>query len=73
MDIKNLKGSVSLTDFIDDLCTATKSESLGELWENNVGCSDCKYCEQCHALGEAYEELSCRQIIDYLLGNQNLT
>ena len=72
MKIKNLKGSVSLTDFIDDLCTATKSESLGELWENNVGCSDCKYREQCQALGDEFEEITCSQVIDHLLGDQDL-
>lgn len=72
MDIKNLKGSVSLTDFVDDLCTGSGEATLGALWEKNVDCNHCKYREQCHALGEEYEEITCDQVVDYLLGDFNL-
>lgn len=73
MDIKNLKGSVTVTDFIDDLCTGADKETLGALWEAMVDCNHCKYREQCHALGEAYEDITCSQVVDHLLGGQNLT
>ncbi len=72
MEIKNLKGSVSLTDFIDDLCTGTQSETLGALWEDNVDCNHCKYRKQCEALGNEFEEITCSQVIDHLLGDQDL-
>ena len=68
MDIKNLKGSVSLEDFIDDLATGSRVETLGELWEKNVACNHCRYREQCHAIGDVCEDITCRQIVDYLLG-----
>lgn len=73
MDIKNLKGSVSLTDFIDDLCTGAGKETLGALWEASVDCNHCKYREQCHALGDEFEDITCSQVVDHLLGDQNLT
>jgi hypothetical protein len=69
MDIKNLNGSVSLTDFIDDLCTGSGETTLGALWEKNVDCNHCQYREQCHALGEVYEDITCDQVVDYLLGD----
>ena len=72
MDIKNLNGSVSLIDFIDDLCTGSGETTLGALWEKNVDCNHCKYREQCHALGEVYEDITCDQVVDYLLGDLDL-
>jgi hypothetical protein len=72
MDIKNLKGSVSITDFVDDLCTGSSSETLGALWEKSVDCNHCKYVESCRAIADEYENINCRQVVDYLLGDQNL-
>lgn len=72
MDIKKLKGSVTVTDFIDNLCTGSGETTLGALWEKNVDCNHCKYREQCHALGEEYEEITCDQVVDYLLGDFSL-
>jgi hypothetical protein len=72
MNIKNLKSSVSLTDFIDDLCTGSGETTLGALWEKNVDCNHCKYREQCHALGEEYDGITCDQVVDYLLGDFDL-
>lgn len=72
MKIKNLKGSVSLTDFIDNLCTGSGEDTLGALWEKCVDCNHCKYREQCHALSEEFENITCSQVIDHLLGDQDL-
>jgi hypothetical protein len=72
MDIKNLKGSITITDFINDICTGSGESTLGALWEKNVDCNHCKYREQCHALGDKFEDITCSQVIDYLLGGQNL-
>ena len=72
MDITKLKGSVSLTDFIEDLCTGAKSDTLGALWEENVDCNHCRYREQCRALGDAYDNITCSQVVDHLLGDLSL-
>ena len=72
MEIKNLRGSVSLTDFIDNLCTGSGEATLEALWEKCVNCNHCKYREQCHALADEFEDITCRQVVDYLLGDQDL-
>ena len=73
MDIKNIKGSVSLDNFMEDLLSAVKVKTLGQLWEDHVSCNNCKYREICHELCEKLENerdinLYCSQVIDILTG-----
>ena len=76
MDIKNLKGSVSVVDFADGLLAQKRFETFGALWEDYVDCNHCIYKEKCEAIYEQYEakgvNLHCRQVIDFLLGDLDL-
>lgn len=72
MDIKNLKGSMSVENFAEGI--AHKKKTLGAVWEDLVECNHCPYAEQCKAICEYVEEeydvsAYCGQIIDYLLGD----
>lgn len=76
MDIKELKGSLALTDFADALVSSTRSKSFGDLWEKSVNCNDCKYRETCKAVADQLEDeginINCRDFIDLLLGDRDI-
>ena len=76
MDIKNLKGTVSVPEFADGLLYQKKFETFGALWEDYVGCAHCIYAEKCEAICAHYKskgiELYCGEVIDYLLGDCDL-
>ena len=70
MNIKELKGKMSLEDFVEGL---THKKTPGQLWEDEVGCNQCPYKEECNAICDQVEkELGvsgyCNQVINYLLG-----
>lgn len=73
MDIKELKGTMSVENFVDGLVAQTPDKTLGEIWEDTVDCNHCTYREQCQAISAYYEDkginLYCNQVIDYLLGD----
>jgi hypothetical protein len=72
VDIKNLKGSMSVADFAEGITVQKKAQTLGAVWEDIVTCDHCTYKEQCKAICSHYEskgiDLYCGQVIDYLLG-----
>lgn len=73
MDIKNLKGSMSVADFADGIAAQKKAQTLGVVWEDIVDCDHCTYKEQCkaicdHVQNEYDVSAYCGQVIDYLLG-----
>ena len=75
MDIKELKGTMSVSDFAEGI--AHKKKTLGAVWEDMVACSHCPYTEQCKAIcdhiAEEYDVSTyCGQVIDYLLGEITL-
>lgn len=76
MDTKNLKGSISVSDFADGLLAQKRFETFGALWEDYVDCSRCKYEDECKALCAQYSskgvDLYCGEVIDYLLGDLDL-
>lgn len=76
MDIKELKGSMSLSDFAEGLIAQKKLGTAGAVWEDYVDCNHCIYQEKCKALCAHYEDrgvnLYCGQVIDYLLGDLDL-
>ena len=76
MDIKELKGSLTITDFADALVASTKSKSFGALWEKCVSCNGCKYRETCQAVADKLDDeginISCSEFIDLLLGDLDL-
>lgn len=76
MDIKELKGTMSVEDFADGLLSQKKFETFGEVWEDYIDCNHCNYREKCHAICEHYEDkginLYCNQVIDYLLGDLDI-
>ena len=72
MDIKELKGTMTLSDFAEGITSARK-KSLGAVWENSVSCNDCAYREQCKTISDQIQDeydvnVYCRQVIDYLMG-----
>lgn len=74
MDIKNLKGSISVSDFADGLLKQKRHETFGKVWEDYVDCNHCCFKEKCEAICNQVEaELDvnayCSQVIDYLLGD----
>lgn len=73
MDIKELKGTMTTSNFVEGLVDQKKAESLGEVWEDIVDCNHCPYTAQCKAISDYYEDqginLYCGQVIDYLLGD----
>ena len=73
MNIKELKGTMSLSDFVEGLVDQKKLETLGQVWEDFVDCNHCSYREKCQAICNYYEEkdinLYCSQVIDFLLGD----
>lgn len=73
MEIKKLKGSMSVSDFADGLLSQNDSETFGEVWENYVDCNHCRYAKDCKAITDYYEDkginLYCSQVIDYLMGD----
>lgn len=77
MDIKELKGTMDLSDFAEGLVSQKKAKSLGEVWENIVDCNHCPYKEKCQAISDYIQKkydvnTYCRQIIDYLLGDMSI-
>jgi hypothetical protein len=71
MNIKELKGTVSLEDFVEGI---THKKTPGEIWEDEVDCNQCPYKEKCEAICDQVEkELDvsayCNQVIDFLLGD----
>lgn len=71
MDIKELKGKMTLSDFVEGIIT--KKKTPGAVWEDLVECNRCPYKEECKAICEQVEEeldisAYCGQVIDYLLG-----
>lgn len=76
MDIKELKGTMSVENFVDGLNAQTPDKTLGEIWEDTVDCNHCTYREQCQAICAHYEDkgihLYCNQVIDYLLGDLDI-
>ena len=76
MDIKELKGTMTLSDFAEGITSGTK-KSLGEVWENCVDCNHCPYREQCQTISDQIQDeydvnVYCRQVIDYLLGYKTI-
>lgn len=72
MDIKELKGTITLSDFAEGITSGT-NRSLGEVWENCVDCNHCRYKDQCQAISDQIQDeydvnVYCRQVIDYLMG-----
>ena len=72
MDIKELKGTMTLSDFAEGITSARK-KSLGTIWENCVDCNHCPYVEQCRTISDQIQDeydvnVYCRQVIDYLMG-----
>lgn len=76
MNIKELKGTMDLSDFVEGLVDQKKVETLGAVWEDYVDCNHCSYREKCKAICDHYEDkgvdLYCGQVIDYLLGDLDL-
>ena len=76
MDIKKLKGIMSVTDFADGLLKQNSLETFGAFWEDAVTCDRCPYAEECKAICAEYSikgvDLYCGQVIDYLLGDLDL-
>lgn len=76
MDINELKGTMTLTDFAEGI-TSTGKKNLGELWEANVDCNHCPYREQCQAISDKIQDeydvnVYYRQVIDYLMGEMSM-
>ena len=74
MNIKELKGTMTLSDFAEGL---VDQKSLGAVWESFVECNQCNYKEQCRAISAQIREeygvnVYCRQVIDYLLGEKTI-
>jgi MoaA/NifB/PqqE/SkfB family radical SAM enzyme len=74
MDIRKLRGSMTLSDFAEGI---SYKKSLGHLWEEEVDCNHCPYktqCNQIHAQIEAEYGVGpyCRQIINFLLGESTI-
>lgn len=72
MDIKELKGTMTLSDFAEGITSGAK-KSLGAVWENCVDCNHCPYIEQCRTISDQIQDeydvnVYCRQVIDYLMG-----
>lgn len=77
MDIKELKGTMTISDFAEGLVGQKKAKSLGQVWEDIVDCNHCPYKEKCQAIcdyiAEEYDVSAyCRQVIDYLLGDMSI-
>ena len=77
MNIKELKGTMTTSDFLEGLVDQKKSKSLGEVWENYVDCNHCSYKEKCKAISDFIQDeydvnTYCSQIIDYLLGGMSI-
>jgi hypothetical protein len=77
MNIKELKGTMNLSDFAEGLVGQKKAKSLGEVWEDFVDCNHCPYTEQCKAISNHIQNeydvnTYCRQTIDYLLGDMSI-
>ena len=76
MDIKKLKGTMTLVDFAEGLLLQKRQETFGAYWEGAVECDRCPYCEKCKAICAEYDmkgvDLYCGQVIDYLLGDLDL-
>ena len=74
MDIKELRGTMDLSDFAEGLVDQNKAKSLGAVWESFVACNHCSYREQCRLISDQIQEeydvnVYCRQVINYLLGD----
>lgn len=76
MDIKSLKGTITISDFADGLLAQKRLETFGAYWEDAVTCDRCPYSEQCKAICAQYSmegiDIYCGQVIDYLLGDLDL-
>ena len=76
MDIKELKGSMTLSDFAEGLIAQKRLGTAGAVWEDYVDCNHCIYHDKCRAICEQYENkgvnLYCGQVIDFLLGDLDL-
>lgn len=74
MNIKELKGTVSVEDFADGLLGQKRHDTFGKVWEDYVDCNHCCFKEKCEAISAQVEkELDvnayCSQVIDFLLGD----
>ena len=76
MDIKKLKGTMSVADFADGLLRQKRLETFGQFWEDAVECDRCPYSEECKAICATYNmngvDVYCGQVIDYLMGDFDL-
>ena len=73
MDIKELKGTMTLENFAAGITAQPNKKTLGAVWEHTIDCNHCNYREQCKAISEQIQDeydvtVYCRQVIDYLLG-----
>ena len=71
MNIKELKGTITLSDFVEGIIV--KKKTPGAVWEDLVECDRCPYKKQCKAIcdqiaAEYDVSVYCGQVIDYLLG-----
>ena len=70
MDIKELKGTMTLEDFVEGLA---HKKTPGQVWEDMVDCNHCPYKEKCDAISAQVDaefdvNVYCSQVIDFLLG-----
>ena len=77
MDIKELKGTMTLSDFAEGITAQPNKKTLGAVWEHTVDCNHCNYKEQCRLISDQIQEeydvnVYCRQVIDYLLGEATI-
>ena len=74
MDIKELKGTMTLEDFINSMTNNKGYKTLGGVWEDSVTCNNCSHRETCRKLSDKLLDdynvnITCRQVIDFLLGD----
>lgn len=79
MDNKNIKklvGSISLTELVDGMLSATNKETIGDFYDANVTCARCAFQNKCDALVTHLEEQgknpSCAQLINIMLGDSKI-
>lgn len=73
MDIKSLKGTMTLSDFAEGITSQGNKRTLGAVWEHTIDCNHCNYREACKAISDHIQDeydvnVYCRQVIDYLMG-----
>ena len=77
MNIKELKGTMTLEDFAEGITVQGNKKTLGAVWEHTIDCNHCNYRLQCRAisdqlLAEHDVNVFCHQVIDYLLGEKTI-